>query len=121
MFASLDPKPEGRLQARDERTGRTREMATALLSMRARRPCTQTKYFPERESIEKVYQLLEEGGCNTIDTTRVYGDSQEWLSKARVAKRFFIDRQAPGGFIPDRHDHTAVGEGDGRAPWHQRK
>ncbi|KAF8215664.1 hypothetical protein K438DRAFT_605668 [Mycena galopus ATCC 62051] len=37
------------------------------------------KYFPDEASIEKVYQLLEEGGCGTIDTARGYPNSEEWM------------------------------------------
>ncbi|KAK7048693.1 aflatoxin B1 aldehyde reductase member 4 [Favolaschia claudopus] len=58
------------------------------------------KYFPDEESIEKVYKLLEEGGCDTIDTARVYTNSEEWLGKTGAGKRFTIDTKAPGGFIP---------------------
>ncbi|KAJ7239799.1 NADP-dependent oxidoreductase domain-containing protein [Mycena haematopus] len=58
------------------------------------------KSFPDEESIEKVYQLLEEGGCNIIDTARIYGNSEEWLGKTGAGKRFIIDSKAPGGFIP---------------------
>ncbi|KAF7366387.1 Aldehyde reductase like protein [Mycena sanguinolenta] len=58
------------------------------------------KYFPDEETIETVYQLLEEGGCNTIDTARLYGDSEEWLGNTGAGKRFTIDSKAPGGGIP---------------------
>ncbi|KAJ6457376.1 NADP-dependent oxidoreductase domain-containing protein [Mycena sanguinolenta] len=58
------------------------------------------KYFPDEETIEKAYQLLEEGGCDTIDTARIYGDSEEWLGKTGAGKRFAIDSKAPGGFVP---------------------
>ncbi|KAK7022112.1 aflatoxin B1 aldehyde reductase member 4 [Favolaschia claudopus] len=58
------------------------------------------KYFPDEESIEKAYKLLEEGGCDTIDTARFYTNSEEWLGKTGAGKRFTIDTKAPGGFIP---------------------
>ncbi|KAJ6499159.1 NADP-dependent oxidoreductase domain-containing protein [Mycena sanguinolenta] len=58
------------------------------------------KYFPDEETIEKAYQLLEEGGCTTIDTARIYGNSEEWIGKTGAGKRFAIDSKAPGGFIP---------------------
>ncbi|KAK7022090.1 aldehyde reductase [Favolaschia claudopus] len=56
--------------------------------------------FADEESIEKVYKLLEEGGCTAIDTARIYGASEEWLGKTGAGKRFTIDTKAPGGFVP---------------------
>ncbi|KAF7337783.1 Aldehyde reductase [Mycena sanguinolenta] len=73
----------------------------------------------EDEDIEKAYKLLEEGGCNTIDTARIYGDSEEWLGKTGAGKRFIIDSKAPGGSHrrqQHQHDHTPVRQGDSRAP-----
>ncbi|KAJ6561908.1 aldehyde reductase [Mycena capillaripes] len=58
------------------------------------------KYFPDEESIEKVYKLLEEGGCDTIDTARIYTNSEEWMGKTAAGKRFTIDTKTPGGFVP---------------------
>ncbi|KAK7018456.1 aflatoxin B1 aldehyde reductase member 4 [Favolaschia claudopus] len=57
------------------------------------------RYFSDEESIQKVYQLLEEGGCDTIDTARLYGPSEEWMGKTGGAKRFTIDSKTPGGFV----------------------
>ncbi|KAJ7867727.1 aldehyde reductase [Mycena olivaceomarginata] len=65
------------------------------------------KSFPDEESIEKVYKLLEEGGCDTIDTARLYGDSEEWMGKTGAGKRFIIDSKTPGGFVPG----TSTGAG----------
>ncbi|KAJ7819935.1 aldehyde reductase [Mycena olivaceomarginata] len=56
------------------------------------------KSFPDEESIEKAYKLLEEGGCDTIDTARLYDNSEEWLGKTGAGKRFTIDSKTPGGF-----------------------
>ncbi|KAK7018463.1 aldehyde reductase [Favolaschia claudopus] len=58
------------------------------------------QYFPDEESIQKVYQLLEEGGCDTIDTARLYGPSEEWMGKTKAGDRFIIDSKTPGGFVP---------------------
>ncbi|KAJ7795028.1 NADP-dependent oxidoreductase domain-containing protein [Mycena olivaceomarginata] len=33
--------------------------------------------FVDEDSIEKAYKLLEEGGCDTVDTARLYGSSEE--------------------------------------------
>ncbi|KAF7378163.1 Aldehyde reductase [Mycena sanguinolenta] len=55
--------------------------------------------FPDEESIEKVYQLLERGGCSTIDTARAYPGSEEWMGKTGAGKRFTIDSKTPGGLV----------------------
>ncbi|KAJ6561912.1 NADP-dependent oxidoreductase domain-containing protein [Mycena capillaripes] len=62
-------------------------------------PIGPPKYFPDEESIEKVYKLLE-GGCDTIDTARIYTNSEEWLGKTAAGKRFVIDTKTPGGYVP---------------------
>ncbi|KAF7354792.1 Aldo-ket-red domain-containing protein [Mycena sanguinolenta] len=58
------------------------------------------KIFPDEESIEKVYQLLEQGNCDTIDTARFYSGSEEWIGKTGAGKRFTIDSKTPGGLAP---------------------
>ncbi|KAF7354793.1 alcohol dehydrogenase [Mycena sanguinolenta] len=58
------------------------------------------KVFPDEESIEKVYQLLEQGNCDTIDTARFYPGSEEWMGKTGAGKRFTIDSKTPGGLAP---------------------
>ncbi|KAJ7204629.1 NADP-dependent oxidoreductase domain-containing protein [Mycena haematopus] len=62
--------------------------------------------FPDEESIEKVYKILEAGGCDTIDTARLYPGSEEWMGKTGAGKRFTIDSKTPGGFAPG----TSTGE-----------
>ncbi|KAJ7361057.1 hypothetical protein DFH08DRAFT_1031685 [Mycena albidolilacea] len=56
------------------------------------------KWYPDEESIEKVYKLLEEGGCDTINTARLYDNSEEWLGKTGAGKWFTVDSKTPGGF-----------------------
>ncbi|KAJ7723356.1 NADP-dependent oxidoreductase domain-containing protein [Mycena olivaceomarginata] len=56
--------------------------------------------FVDEDSIEKAYKLLEEGGCDTVDTARLYGSSEEWIGKTGGGKRFTIDSKTPGGFAP---------------------
>ncbi|KAJ7300759.1 aldehyde reductase [Mycena albidolilacea] len=63
--------------------------------------------FNDEASIEQAYKLLEEGGCDTIDTARIYGDSEVWMGKTGAGKRFTIDSKTPGGFGPG----TSTGEG----------
>jgi aryl-alcohol dehydrogenase-like predicted oxidoreductase len=57
-------------------------------------------YFKDESTIEEVYKLLKEGGCDTIDTARIYGTSEEWIGKTRGGDRFIIDSKTPGGFVP---------------------
>ncbi|KAJ7739184.1 NADP-dependent oxidoreductase domain-containing protein [Mycena metata] len=59
-----------------------------------------SRYFPDEESIEKLYKLLEESGVDTIDTARLYGPSEEWIGKTGGGKRFTIDSKTGGGFAP---------------------
>ncbi|KAJ7809083.1 aldehyde reductase [Mycena olivaceomarginata] len=63
--------------------------------------------FNDEASIEQLYKLLEEGGCDTIDTARIYFDSEVWLGKTGAGKRFTIDSKTPGGGVPG----TSTGEG----------
>ncbi|KAF7365148.1 Aldehyde reductase [Mycena venus] len=62
--------------------------------------------YADNETLEKIYKMLEEAGCENIDTARIYGDSEEWLGKTGAGKRFTIDSKAPGGLIPG----TCTGE-----------
>ncbi|KAJ6551467.1 aldehyde reductase [Mycena capillaripes] len=71
-------------------------------------PIGPDKDFPNEESIERVYKLLDEGGCNTIDTARLYGNSEEWMGKTGAGKRFIIDSKTPGGFIPGGSTGEAI-------------
>ncbi|KAJ7714902.1 aldehyde reductase [Mycena metata] len=64
------------------------------------------KYFPDEESIEKLYKLLEDAGVDTIDTARLYVDSEKWIGKTGGGKRFTIDTKTGGGFAPG----TSTGE-----------
>ncbi|KAJ7829183.1 putative aldehyde reductase, partial [Mycena olivaceomarginata] len=43
----------------------------------------------------------------TIDTARIYGDSEVWMGKTSTGKRFTIDSKMPGGFSPG----ISTGEG----------
>ncbi|KAF7355530.1 Aldehyde reductase [Mycena sanguinolenta] len=59
-----------------------------------------TLTFADEANIEKVYKLLEEGGCDTIDMARRYGSSEEWMGKTGTGKRFVVDSKTPGGSDP---------------------
>ena len=42
--------------------------------------------------------LQEKGGCHTIDTANLYGESERILGEANAVKRFTIDTKTRGGF-----------------------
>ena len=44
-------------------------------------PIGEGKGFPNVPMIGELYQLLKEGGCDTIDTSRLYSNSEEWIGK----------------------------------------
>jgi len=50
----------------------------------------------------KVFEVLKNGGCNTIDTANLYGKSEEILGQVQAALNFTIDTKARGGANPDR-------------------
>ena len=62
-------------------------------------PIGEGKAFPDASTIEELYKLLEEGGCGTIDTARLYSNSEEWIGKTRGGDKFIIDSKTPGGFV----------------------
>jgi len=62
-------------------------------------PIGEGKDFPDVPTIEELYKLLKEGGCDTIDTSRLYSNSEEWLGKTHGGDQFIIDSKTPGGFL----------------------
>lgn len=62
-------------------------------------PIGEGKDFPDVPTIGELYKLLKEGDCNTIDTARLYSNSEEWIGKTQGGDQFIIDSKAPGGFI----------------------
>ena len=63
-------------------------------------PIGVAKPFTTVPEIEELYNLLKEAGCDTIDTARLYGDSEEWIGKTGGGDHFTIDSKTPGGFVP---------------------
>ena len=63
-------------------------------------PIGEGKSFPDLGTLEELYKLLDEGGCKTIDTARLYGNSEEWIGKSGAGNKFVIDTKALGGFEP---------------------
>ena len=62
-------------------------------------PIGEGKDFPDVPLIEELYKLLKEGGCDTIDTSRLYSNSEEWIGKTHGGDQFIIDSKTPGGFL----------------------
>ncbi|KAL2850520.1 NADP-dependent oxidoreductase domain-containing protein [Aspergillus pseudodeflectus] len=56
--------------------------------------------FTTVDATKGALHLLEAGGVATIDTARMYPDSEEYLGQAGAAARFAIDTKYPGGFSP---------------------
>lgn len=46
----------------------------------------------------EIFQLLKSGGCETIDTACLYGESEKILGQAGAASQFTIDTKTTGGF-----------------------
>ena len=71
-------------------------------------PIGEGKDFPDASSIEKLYELLEDGGCDTIDTARLYSNSEETIGKTHGGDRFIIDSKTPGGFIAGQSTASGI-------------
>lgn len=71
-------------------------------------PIGEGKDYPSVPIIEELYQLLQEGGCNTMDTGRLYSNSEEWIGKTNGGDHFTIDSKTPGGFISGGSDSTGI-------------
>ncbi|CAG8141153.1 unnamed protein product [Penicillium salamii] len=56
--------------------------------------------FPTTEAINQFLDVLQARGVKSIDTARIYPDSEERLGNAHADSRFAIDSKYPGGFSP---------------------
>ena len=63
-------------------------------------PIGEGKDFATVPVVEELYKLLKEGGCDIIDTARLYSNSEEWIGKTGGGDQFIIDSKTPGGFVP---------------------
>lgn len=48
--------------------------------------------------LPEVFEILEKNGCKKIDTAALYGESEEYLGKAKAGDKFIIDTKTKGGF-----------------------
>lgn len=71
-------------------------------------PIGKGKSFPDVPTIEKLYELLKEGECDTIDTARLYSDSEEWIGATSGGDQFIIDSKTPGGFVAGGSTSTGI-------------
>ncbi|KAL9114342.1 MAG: hypothetical protein Q9227_001764 [Pyrenula ochraceoflavens] len=62
-------------------------------------PIGKGKDFTDEDTIKHLYRTLKSGGCDTIDTSRLYSDSEEWIGKTGGGVQFTIDSKTPGGFL----------------------
>ncbi|KAK3686807.1 hypothetical protein LTR37_019440 [Vermiconidia calcicola] len=53
--------------------------------------------------LPKVFQTLEKGGCNHIDTAALYGESEKLLGEAKAGDKFILDTKTKGGFGGNGH------------------
>ena len=71
-------------------------------------PIGEGKDFPSVPIIEELYKLLQDCGCKTIDTGRLYSNSEEWIGKTHGGDHFTIDSKTPGGFLPGGSDAAGI-------------
>ncbi|KAI3152085.1 hypothetical protein CBS147325_1888 [Penicillium roqueforti] len=57
--------------------------------------------YPTLESISEVLDILHDKGIKSIDTAKIYSNSEELLGKLHADSRFAIDSKFPGGFRPE--------------------
>lgn len=56
--------------------------------------------YPTLESINEVLDILQSNGIKTIDTAKIYKNSEELLGKVHADSRFILDSKYPGGLSP---------------------
>ena len=54
--------------------------------------------FGDPKTLQEAFDVLEKNGCKKIDTAALYGESEEYLGKAKAGDRFVIDTKTKGGF-----------------------
>jgi aflatoxin B1 aldehyde reductase len=58
-------------------------------------------YLHSLEEVQEYLDVLEELGIKTIDTAKLYGNSEVFLGEAKAASRFTIDTKHPA-FMNDK-------------------
>ncbi|KAJ5854280.1 hypothetical protein N7534_006823 [Penicillium rubens] len=65
--------------------------------------------YPTLESINAALDILQANGVKTIDTARIYLNSEERLGLVNASSRFAIDTKHPGGFAPEANSQELIG------------
>jgi aflatoxin B1 aldehyde reductase len=65
--------------------------------------------YPTLESINAALDILQAKGVKTIDTARIYLNSEERLGQVNASSRFAIDTKHPGGFAPEANSQELIG------------
>ena len=54
--------------------------------------------YEDPKVLSEVFEVLERNGCKKIDTAALYGESEEYLGKAKAGDKFVLDTKTKGGF-----------------------
>ena len=57
--------------------------------------------FGDPDVLSQVFDLLEKNGCKKLDTAALYGESEEYLGRAKAGDKFILDTKTKGGFAGD--------------------
>ncbi len=71
-------------------------------------PIGEGKDFPDVPSIEELYKLLKEGGCDIIDTAGQCSNSEERIKETHGGYQFSIDSKTPGDFTGGGSDSAGI-------------
>ncbi|KAJ9613114.1 hypothetical protein H2200_003055 [Cladophialophora chaetospira] len=63
-------------------------------------PIGNSKPWDEEEYINEGFSILQAHGVETLDTARLYGESEKRLGEVKAGDKFVIDTKWTGGFIP---------------------
>lgn len=50
------------------------------------------------ETAPEIYQILQDGGCKTLDTAQLYQGKEEVIGRTGGAQKFTVDTKEVGGF-----------------------
>ena len=61
--------------------------------------------------LDKAFSVLKSHGVDTLDTARLYGESEKRLGEVKAGEKFTFDTKWPGGFIPGNGSREKIVEG----------
>ena len=50
--------------------------------------------------LERAFAILQSHGVDTLDSAKLYGESEKRLGEMKAGTKFTLDTKWPGGFIP---------------------